>query len=54
MTMLKNTIFDRLEVGMAEFAVECQECRCIGPITGDIMLAISDWNEAPQPVQVES
>ena len=32
------------EVGVAEFAVTCPECRCIGPITGDIMSAISAWN----------
>ena len=34
------------EVSISEFAVECNECRCIGPIAGDIMEAIRDWNRA--------
>jgi hypothetical protein len=33
------------EVGVAEFAVSCQECRCIGPIQGTVMEAISYWND---------
>jgi hypothetical protein len=36
------------EVGVAEFAVTCNECRCIGPIAGDIMSAIAAWNNAPR------
>lgn len=32
------------EVTIGEFAIECNECRCIGPITGDIMGAIAAWN----------
>ena len=32
------------EVGVTEYAVTCPECRCIGPITGDIMGAIGAWN----------
>ena len=32
------------EVGHSEFAITCAECRCIGPITGDIMSAITAWN----------
>ncbi len=32
------------EVGVTEYAVTCPECRCIGPITGDIMGAIAAWN----------
>ncbi len=31
-----------------EFAVECMECRCIGPITGDVMSAVAAWNAAPR------
>lgn len=34
------------EVTVGEYAVECNECRCIGPITGDVMGAISAWNGA--------
>ena len=34
------------ETGPAEFSVCCPECRCIGPITGDVMSAISAWNKA--------
>lgn len=34
------------EVSLAEFAVECNECRCIGPICGDVMDAIAAWNQA--------
>ena len=33
------------EVSSYEFAVECNECRCIGPITGDVMSAIAAWNK---------
>lgn len=32
------------EVGTAEYAVTCQECRAIGPILGDVMEAINTWN----------
>jgi Lar family restriction alleviation protein len=39
------------EVSISEFAVECNECRCIGPITGDVMSAISAWNNAPRPTK---
>lgn len=34
------------EVGIGEFAVDCPECMAIGPITGDIMSAIAQWNGA--------
>lgn len=34
------------EVSTYEFAVECPECRCIGPITYDVMSAIAAWNKA--------
>ena len=34
------------EVSIGEYAVECNECRCIGPIEGDIMAAIASWNKA--------
>ncbi len=36
------------EVGPAEFAIDCGECRAIGPICGDIMSAIAAWNAAPR------
>ena len=36
------------EVSISEYAVECNECRCIGPIEGDIMGAIAAWNRAPR------
>lgn len=35
------------EVGISEFAVDCPECRAIGPICGTVMEAISDWNKRP-------
>jgi len=34
------------EVTSYEYALECNECRAIGPICGDIMTAISAWNAA--------
>lgn len=34
------------EVSIGEYAVECTECRCIGPIANDIMESIRDWNRA--------
>lgn len=36
------------EVAPSEFAVDCPECRCAGPITGDVMSAIEAWNKAPR------
>lgn len=36
------------EVCVSEYAITCNECRCIGPICGDIMSAISAWNNAPR------
>jgi Lar family restriction alleviation protein len=33
-------------VMLGEYFVECTECRCCGPIGGDIMEAIRDWNRA--------
>ena len=36
------------EVSISEFAVDCPECRCIGPICGDVMEAIARWNHAPR------
>ncbi|MEN6586849.1 MAG: Lar family restriction alleviation protein [Sulfuricella sp.] len=33
------------EVGLNEFAVNCEECRCIGPIQDTVMEAISYWND---------
>lgn len=39
------------EAGPAEYAVDCQECRAIGPICGDIMSAIAAWNNAPRPLK---
>jgi hypothetical protein len=35
-------------VGVAEYAVTCNGCRCIGPTYGDIMRAIAAWNQAPR------
>lgn len=34
------------EVGTCEYAVDCPECRAIGPIENDIMEAIGAWNTA--------
>jgi hypothetical protein len=34
------------ETGPSEFSVTCPECRCIGPITGDVISAITTWNKA--------
>lgn len=34
------------EVGTCEYAVDCPECRAIGPIENDIMKAIGAWNTA--------
>ena len=39
------------EVSIGEYAVDCNECRCIGPIEGDIMAAIAAWNRAPRPLK---
>ncbi len=36
------------EVSIGEYAVECNKCRAIGPIEGDIMAAIAAWNKAPR------
>ena len=36
------------EVSISEFAVDCPECRAIGPICGDVMDAIAKWNAAPR------
>ncbi len=36
------------EVGIGEFAVDCPECLAIGPIAGDIMSAIAQYNGALQ------
>jgi len=33
------------ETGTMEFAVDCPECRCIGPIRDTVMEAISFWND---------
>lgn len=33
------------EVSPSEFAVDCPDCRCIGPISGDIKGAIDAWNK---------
>jgi Lar family restriction alleviation protein len=33
------------EVGVGEFAVDCPECRAIGPICDTVMEAISFWND---------
>jgi Lar family restriction alleviation protein len=33
------------EVGIGEFAIDCPECRAIGPIVGTVMEAISFWND---------
>lgn len=32
------------EVGASEYAIDCPECRCIGPICGTVMEAINFWN----------
>ena len=37
-----------MEVRPGEFAVDCPECECIGPITPDVMDTIAAWNKAPQ------
>lgn len=34
------------EVSIGEYAIECNECRCIGPIHGDLMGTIAAWNNA--------
>jgi len=34
------------EVIVGEYAISCAECRCLGPITDDIMGAIAAWNGA--------
>jgi hypothetical protein len=34
------------EVSPYEYAVDCPECRAIGPICNDIMQAIAAWNKA--------
>ena len=39
------------EVGICEYAVDCPECRAIGPITGSVMEAINEWNRAPRQVK---
>lgn len=37
------------EVVISEFAIDCPECRAIGPITGSVMEAINLWNvRAPE------
>jgi len=36
------------EVSPGEFAVDCPDCRCIGPILGEPMEAIAKWNDAPR------
>lgn len=44
------------EVAITEYAVDCPECRCIGPICGTVMEAISYWNDRrgqPAPEQIE-
>lgn len=41
------------EVGPAEYAVTCPECRAIGPISGDIMGAIAAWNKAGRIEEAE-
>ena len=33
------------EVGVGEFAVDCPECRAIGPIMPTVMEAIIYWND---------
>ncbi len=42
------------EVAISEYAVDCQECRAIGPICGDIMGAIDAWNKAAKQESRES
>ena len=34
------------ECSIGEYAVDCPECRCIGPICGSIMECITEWNRA--------
>jgi len=34
------------EVSIAEYAVDCPECRAIGPITSTVMESITRWNAA--------
>lgn len=37
------------EVGTSEFAIDCPECRAIGPIVGSVIEAINLWNvRAPE------
>lgn len=36
------------EVGIGEYAIDCPECRCMGPICGSIMESIREWNAAPR------
>lgn len=33
------------EIGMSEYAVDCPECRAIGPIRDTVMEAIGAWND---------
>lgn len=40
------------EVGIAEYAIDCPECRCIGPICGSITEAIERWNRSAAFVPV--
>ena len=34
------------EVDIGCFAVVCPECRCVGPVTGDVDESIDAWNLA--------
>lgn len=34
------------EVSISEYAVDCPECRAIGPICGTVMESITRWNDA--------
>ena len=38
------------EVSPAEFAIDCPECRAIGPIRGTPMDAIEAWNTRQPPL----
>lgn len=42
------------ECSIGEYAVDCPECRCIGPIAGTVMEAIAEWNKAPRVMAMEA
>lgn len=41
-----HTDVEICECSTGEYAVDCPECRCIGPVCETIMIAIDEWNKA--------